>query len=197
MSDSKSVDKSGIILAGGEGKRMGAYKPLVPFRGRPLVQYPFEVLDSFCDEVIVAHGAALDARLVLALADKPKFVKDDGSGPLAGLAAAAEAAAGEWLFVAPCDSPFLAVPLYDELFAAVGGRHGACFSVDGVPNPLVAVLRREEALFASREALSEGLRGVRDAFTKIDVALVPGSRLDLLDLDSPEDKWAAEEGPES
>lgn len=166
---------------------MGGSKPFAQFRGRPLVTYPFGVLSSLCSEVVVAHGPALDPRLVLALGDRVRFVADPGLGPLPALLAAAEAAKGEWLLVAPCDAPFLTPGMYEELLAAVGQREGACYSVEGKVQPLVAVLRREEAAFAFREAVDRGRRSPREALAQIDVVLVPGAAQDLADVDTPED----------
>lgn len=172
---------------------MGGSKPFAQFRGRPLVTYPFGALSSLCGEVVVAHGPALDPRLVLAL-PSARFVPDPGQGPLPALLAAAEAAKGEWLLIAPCDSPFVTRGMYEELLGAVGQREGACYSVDGMPQPLVAALRREEAAFAFREALDRGRRSPREALARIDVVLVPGAAQDLLDLDTPQDVRDAEGG---
>ncbi|HVM45878.1 MAG TPA: NTP transferase domain-containing protein, partial [Candidatus Thermoplasmatota archaeon] len=35
---------TGVVLAGGHGARMGAFKPLLPFRGRPLLHHALDAL---------------------------------------------------------------------------------------------------------------------------------------------------------
>jgi molybdenum cofactor cytidylyltransferase len=48
---------SGIVLAAGTGRRFGATKQLVPFRGRPLAQHAVDALASAgVDEVVVVTG---------------------------------------------------------------------------------------------------------------------------------------------
>lgn len=185
--------RSGIILAGGEGRRIGGAKALVELRGRPLVAYALDLMAKVADETIVAHGTTVDARLAAIVGGRATLVPDPGEGPLGALLAAAEKARGDWLVVAPVDAPFVTPEMFEELFAAVGSRDGACFAADGVPNPLVAVVRREKALEALDEARFRGKRGVKDAWAMIDVTLVQGAAHDLADVDTPDDLRRAEE----
>lgn len=182
------ISCSGIVLAGGTGRRMGAYKPLVPFRGRPLVAWSVEALAPLCQEVLVAHGPFLKAELQQALGGRVTFVADEGVGPLAALVAAAQQAKGEWLLIAPCDAPFLTRLLYEELLAAAGKREGAIASADGVLDPLVSVLRRDAALVALRSAAWLGARSPVEAMRSMQLALVPVAAQDVWDVDTPEDK---------
>jgi molybdopterin-guanine dinucleotide biosynthesis protein A len=95
-----------IILAGGKAddplaQKYGvANKTLVPYKGRPLVEYTLEALT----------GAGLETILVGAKADlKPlpkQFVPDSG-GMIDNLEAGVRAAKGEKLLVSTGDMPFL------------------------------------------------------------------------------------------
>lgn len=191
-----AIERTGIVLAGGRGERMGgAYKPLVPFRGRPLVAWSLDALRPLVDEVLIACGPAANAALLAPVVGEARIVPDAAEGPLGGLVAAARVAKGEWLLVAPADSPFLAPEVYATLLGAARGREGAHFVQDGHAQALVAAYRRDAILRAS-----EGARSVRDAAARMDVARVEAAGalgLALRDVDTPEDlaRAAAREQP--
>lgn len=94
-----------VILAGGQGRRMGgADKGLLDYRGRPLVEWVLDALAPQVAEILISANRNLDryaryGRRVLpdALPDFP--------GPLAGVLAALDAVDTEWLLAVPCDTP--------------------------------------------------------------------------------------------
>jgi len=110
---------TGIILAGGLGRRMGGVdKGLQLLDGRPLVRHVAERLAPQVDHLLInanrsqAEYAALGYPV---LADEiPDF-----AGPLAGLHAALSAAATPWVATAPCDSPYLPFDLVSRLQASL------------------------------------------------------------------------------
>ena len=183
--------RSGIVLAGGRGERMGGPKPLAPFRGRPLAAWAADALRPHCEEVLVAHGPSLDPALADALPGT-RPVLDPGEGPHGGLTAAARAARGDWLLVAPGDAPFLTPALYGALLDAAQGREGAVFLVEGQVQPLTVALRRDAWL-----AAAEGARSVWAALDRIDVARVDAGAhaAALRDVDTPEDLARAASEP--
>jgi molybdopterin-guanine dinucleotide biosynthesis protein A len=110
---------TGVILAGGLGRRMGgADKGLLELCGRPLAAWVAERLAPQVDELLISANrngeryAALGHRVV---GDRiPGF-----AGPLAGLHAALAAAAHPLVVTAPCDSPFLPADLVFRLFSGL------------------------------------------------------------------------------
>jgi molybdopterin-guanine dinucleotide biosynthesis protein A len=107
-----------VILAGGEGRRIGGGKPLRLLGGMTLLDRALGIARRWSDEVLVADGKS----------DVPGL-----EGPLGGVAAAL-APGGDVLTVA-CDMPFLPDDLPERLgrtsalaaVAASGGRlHPVC-----------------------------------------------------------------------
>jgi molybdopterin-guanine dinucleotide biosynthesis protein A len=106
---------SGVVLAGGQGRRMGGVdKGLQPFRGRPMAQWAIERLAPQVEELLVNANQNLH--------EYERFgypvVRDEiggFSGPLAGLHAAMKAARNELVVTVPCDSPFLPDDLVSRL----------------------------------------------------------------------------------
>jgi len=141
MSDNKIT---GVILAGGLGRRMGGIdKGLQELRGRPMVHWVVERLAPQVDELLINANqngeryAAFGHRVV------PDQIPDF-AGPLAGLHAALSAAAHPLVATAPCDSPFLPADLVSRLFSALTAT-GADLAVARTfdqPHPVFCLCRR-------------------------------------------------------
>ncbi|WP_328799700.1 molybdenum cofactor guanylyltransferase MobA [Sedimentimonas flavescens] len=113
---------AGLILAGGQGRRMGgADKALLALAGRPLIAH---VAARLAPQVgclaISANGDA--ARFAdLGCPMLPDAPGHRGEGPLAGVLAGlewAEAQGADLLVTASCDTPFLPDDLVARLVAA-------------------------------------------------------------------------------
>jgi len=194
----------GVVLAGGEGRRMGPgpLKPLRPLGGRPMVAHVVERLrPQVMDLVIVANDPSPVFRSlkVAVIPDPPdvqRAAKREGRrlGPLAGVLAGMEWArrhhphAG-WILTAPADVPFLPLDLTVRL---CGLMH--------VPEPDVLMVRhgkrREHTLAVwsvklapdlRRAVLKEGVRRV-DEFARRHVfeeLVWPGGAEPFLNVNTP------------
>lgn len=114
-----------VILAGGEGRRIGGGKPLRVLGGRPLLDHALAAARHWSGAVAVGvrDPAQAGGAGVPLIADVP-----DIAGPLAGLAAAMDWAAGQGadrVLVVPCDMPFLPPDLADRLARALTPDAGA------------------------------------------------------------------------
>ncbi|OYV34196.1 MAG: molybdenum cofactor guanylyltransferase [Rhodospirillales bacterium 20-64-7] len=111
-----SVRVAGLVLAGGESRRMGIMdKPLLPVGGRPMIAWVIEAL-GVVDIAISANGdLARFAAFGLPILPDGEF---SGQGPLAGLLAGLDWAAtlgADVLLSAPGDTPFLPADLAASL----------------------------------------------------------------------------------
>ncbi len=135
---------TGVILAGGLGRRMGGIdKGLQELRGRPLTAWVVERLAPQVDELLINANqnperyAAFGHRVV------PDQIPDF-AGPLAGLHAALSAATHPLVATAPCDSPFLPEDLISRLFEALTapGADLAVARTFDQPHPVFCLCRR-------------------------------------------------------
>lgn len=196
----------GVVLAGGEGRRMGPgpLKPLRPLGGRPMVAHVVERLrPQVMDLVVVANDPLPAARAlkVPVIPDPPdiqRAAKREGRrlGPLAGVLAGMEWARKHhphvgWILTAPADVPFLPLDLTVRL---CGLMH--------VPEPDVLMVRhgrrREHTLAVwsvklapdlRRAILEEGVRRV-DAFASryaLAELVWPGGAAPFLNVNTPDD----------
>jgi len=110
---------SGVILAGGLGRRMGGVdKGLQLLDGRPLVLHVAERLAPQVGPLLINANRSMAEYAALGypvIADRiPDFV-----GPLAGLHSALAACSTPLVMTAPCDSPFLPDNLVSRLYGAI------------------------------------------------------------------------------
>lgn len=198
----------GVVLAGGEGKRMGPgpLKPLRLLAGRPMVAHVVERLrPQVMDLVVIANqpAAAFKALKVAVIADPPDIRRaarrEEGGkgrklGPLAGILAGMEWAKAHhphagWILTAPADVPFLPLDLTVRL---CGHMH--------VPEPDVLMVRhggRREHTIAvwsvklaadlRRALLEEGVRRVEEFARRYDFAELvwPGGAAPFLNVNTP------------
>jgi molybdenum cofactor guanylyltransferase len=109
---------TGLILAGGQGRRMGGVdKGLQVLRDRPMIEWVIERLRPQVSEIVINANQNLDAYRAYG----HRVVADavgGFAGPLAGLHAGLCAATTDALVTVPCDSPFLPLDLVKRLNAA-------------------------------------------------------------------------------
>jgi molybdopterin-guanine dinucleotide biosynthesis protein A len=135
---------SGVVLAGGQGRRMGTIdKGLVPLDGRPMVQHVLDRLRPQVDELLInanQHRAEYEAFGHGVFAD----AIGGFAGPLAGLHVALTRAAHPLVATVPCDSPFLPEDLIARLYAALRAKDAdlAVARTFDQPHPVFALVRR-------------------------------------------------------
>ena len=137
-------DVTGIVLAGGQGRRMGNVdKGFVELAGRPLVAH------------VIARLAPQVATLVINANRNGTRYAEFGypvvadavggyAGPLAGLHAGLAAAKTDFVVTSPCDSPFLPGDLVARLASAFDAPRVdlAVARTFDQPHPVFALARR-------------------------------------------------------
>ncbi|MCC7268897.1 MAG: NTP transferase domain-containing protein [Caulobacteraceae bacterium] len=134
-----------VVLAGGEGRRMGGGKPLRPFGDTTLVAHALAMARRWSPTVAVAVRSA---DQVEGLRDV-RLLYDDTAigGPAAGLASAfafAAEAGTPTLLTLPCDAPNLPADLLTRLRAALRPPAGVAVATSlGRLHPACALWRSE------------------------------------------------------
>jgi molybdopterin-guanine dinucleotide biosynthesis protein A len=134
---------SGIILAGGLGRRMGGVdKGLQVLRGKPMVQHVIERLAPQVAEIVINanQNAATYAKF------GHRVVADDiagYAGPLAGLHAGMKASQHPLVVTVPCDSPFLPADLVSRLKNKIGAADLAVAKTGDQPHPVFSLMRTD------------------------------------------------------
>lgn len=143
MSDSKGI--TGVILAGGMGRRMGGVdKGLQVLRGRPMVAWVIDRLQPQVGSLIINANQNLERYGQFGCPVVPDRIPDF-AGPLAGLHAALSAAQTPLVATAPCDSPFLPEDLIFRLFSALTAADAdlAVARTFDQPHPVFCLCKRQ------------------------------------------------------
>ena len=180
----KREDITGIVLAGGQSRRMGSDKAMLEFRGKKLIEFSLAVMQEVAGTTIISanHG------LFNSLADAVVADTHTGIGPLGGLEAGLRVSRTRVNLVAPCDTPFLSVVVlrhildYVETYDAV-----VPISADGKIEPLTAYYSRDVLPVIERQ-IKQGdykmqhlLQNIRTKYLLID-----GSHV-LKNMNTPDD----------
>jgi molybdenum cofactor guanylyltransferase len=132
---------SGIVLAGGQGRRMGGVdKGLQPLRGKPMAAWVLERLAPQVDEIIVNANQNLEAYARFGHRVVPDAI-GGFAGPLAGLHAGLSAARHPLAVTVPCDSPFLPLDLVARLRKALRENELAVAKTGDQPHPVFSLVR--------------------------------------------------------
>lgn len=141
------------IMLGGMSTRMGRDKALVTLGGKTLLERAVERWSGYGAGLQLSVGreerAALAPEGIPAVADVyPE------RGPLGGIHAGLSVCHTPLLLVTAVDSPFLTCEQADVLLRAIGDAQACVFAVEGRPQPLFGLYRRECRALAESMILS-------------------------------------------
>ncbi len=126
---------TGIILAGGESKRMGTLKPLVEYKGKPLIRWLYDALSPICSEIIIIANSGDFSELPV------KVYPDNypGTGPAAGIEAGLGHCSTSLAIITSCDTPNLPTAFFEYLLAHHQGFDISIAGHDETNEPLIGV----------------------------------------------------------
>lgn len=111
---SKPDAVTGIILAGGEGRRMGGQdKGWLSLQGLPMIRRAIERLEPQVNEIVISANRNLEAYEQLG----KRIYRDETpyQGPLGGIAACLEQCETEYALIVPTDAPLIPLDLVARL----------------------------------------------------------------------------------
>jgi molybdopterin-guanine dinucleotide biosynthesis protein A len=126
----------GFVVAGGQSRRMGRDKALLPWGGRTLLDHAIERLQGITDDVRVLSGpiARYESHGVPVVSDAVR-----GHGPLGGVFTGLLAQGRSLGLFLAVDLPAVPVALLDSLVAAASGFDAVVPVWTRGPEPLCAV----------------------------------------------------------
>lgn len=189
----------GIVLCGGESKRMGRPKAWLPFGNELMLPRVVRLLREAVSPVVVVAAPGQD---VPTLPSEVVVVRDEakGRGPLQGLAAGLKALKGRVSasYLSSCDVPLLH-PSFVQRVIELLGDHSICVPhVDDRYHPLAAIYRLDVQDAVERLLADDRLRPMflfesaptRFVLAEELIGADPGLE-SLRNLNTPEDYQAA------
>ncbi len=131
---------SGILLAGGKSKRMGEDKAFLHYRNKELYTYPLEILEHFCDEILISSANILFSKTSYEIyADETPDL-----GPMGGLLTCLKNIQNEYALVLSCDTPGLNINCVSELLEQINGQNIMVgLNSEKRPEPLVGIYKKD------------------------------------------------------
>jgi molybdenum cofactor guanylyltransferase len=198
------TELSGIIVAGGQSRRMGTNMALIELEGRPLIQHVLDVLKELSDDLVIVTNtpeqyASFGVRLVGDVIP--------GRGVLCGIYSGLLAVQNLYSFVVGCDMPFLNIELLRRMAELTPGCDAVVPWLDSGPEPSSAetakaqgthplhAIYSKDCLSAMRQSLVKGdvramafFADIRVCYLKSDeIDRIDPSRRSLMNLNTPSD----------
>lgn len=172
---------SGVILAGGESRRLGRNKALLRIGGQALIERVVEAIAPLTAEVIVVVASPEQAA-ALPLPAWVRVASDryPGCGSLGGIYTGLATSSEPWILVVACDMPFLNPALLRRLIAARRGVDAVVPYLEGQPEPLHA-LYSKTCLVPIEGMLRAGQLKIAPLFEAVRVRYVAEETIDRID----------------
>jgi molybdopterin-guanine dinucleotide biosynthesis protein A len=195
FSDASQKRLAGIVLCGGQSKRMGRPKAWLPFGPELMLPRVVRLLREAVQPVVVVAAPDQD---VPPLPADVAILRDEerGHGPLQGLAAGLQALLGtaDAAYLSSCDVPFLK-PAFVRRLAELLGDHAICVPKVGDYHHSLAAIYRIDVLPVVKQLLGENRLRPFFLFEAVPTRVVEASELadvdpefqTLRNLNTPED----------
>jgi len=189
----------GIVLCGGQSRRMGRPKAWLPFAGELMLPRVVRLLREAVGPIVVVAAPDQEVPPVPA---EVAIVRDEekGRGPLQGLSAGLAALQGQAdaAYLSSCDVPFLQPAFVRRLIDLLGDHQICVPQVGEFHHPLAAVYRLEVRETVAR-LLAEGRLRPFFLFQEVPTRVVTAAELadvdpafqSLRNLNTPEEYEAA------
>lgn len=129
-----------VVLAGGQGSRMGGAKAFRELRGMPLIEWVLGAVEPQSADIVISANEDIEAFEALGFPVIQDLVPGF-AGPLAGLHAAMRQTRNAWVASVPCDVPFLPDDVIFRLLEAAGEAEASFAVVNGKREPAIAIYR--------------------------------------------------------
>jgi len=162
------------IQAGGESRRMGEEKALLPFIGIPLIQRVINRVESLGDELLITTNRPQSYQKF-----NLPLVEDllPGHGALGGLYTALSVAHFPVVIVVACDMPFVNAEILALAIRELQSNEADVVIPETTKGyePFHAVYRRANCLPAIQRALDGGERRLISWFPEVKIRVIPES----------------------
>lgn len=170
---------SAIVLAGGQARRLGRDKALLPWQGRTLIEHIVAQLTELSDDVLVITGTE---RRYQELLDVPIFADEiKNIGPMGGLYTGLTHARSEYSLIVACDMPLLTRAIIDLLRSELDSSVRAVVpEVQGHRVPTLAIYHKE-CLAVIERLLIQGITALQALLDSAPTKVIPETQLRIID----------------
>lgn len=181
----------GLVLTGGESRRMKKDKSSLQFHGQTQTAFGVELLSKFCEKVFISNRKEQkddpDKKGFAQIHDAAQY---SNIGPLGGILSAMTANSDVAWLVLACDLPFVKETTIETLLSKRNPQKIATAyksSHDNLPEPLCAIYE-PAARVQLLKFLSQDIHCPRKIMINSDVQLLePSGKMDLENINNPDE----------
>ena len=168
---------TGIVLAGGENRRMGKDKAFLRVAGMPMIEHVLRALRKSVERIIIVTNspgayASYDALVITDACNK--------RGPLTGIYSGLLHTRDEYNMVVACDMPFLNSRLLSYMTGLAGEYDAVLPKIGHFIEPLHAVYRKG-LLQVIEDHIKKEQQRIQNIFTGLRVRYVTEKEIDRFD----------------
>ncbi len=196
---------SGIILAGGEGRRIGGYKALKKLARIPLILHVVCKLQPFFGELLIITNRPGYLNLIKKDLTGTRIIKDEylsdkvDRSSLVGIYTGLKNSNFSHSFIVACDMPFLNLDLINYMAGKIENYDALVPQINGFIEPLHAIFSRE-CLSNFQKSILKGDFKVSDILNSLSVNYVKENEivkfdpnyLSIFNINRPDDLEKAE-----
>lgn len=170
---------TGIILAGGESKRLGVNKAFIELDSKKLIEHIYLKLDKIFDKIIIVTNSLNNFRNFQA-----KIIRDKvpGIGPLGAILWGLEASTSKYNFITGCDSPFIKNEIIQLLIKKINQADVIIPYSNKGYEPLLAIYSKN-CLEAIKKSINSGDLRIISFFPEVKVKIISEDEIRECDPD--------------
>ncbi len=168
---------TGVILAGGESRRMGSDKSLLPIHGARFIDHVYARLAALFDEVIIVTNSP-ELYQEIPCRKVPDIYPAQGA--LAGIHSGVKHARHPAAFVVGCDMPFVSGELVRRICSA-GDQGDLVLPLSSSGHEPLHALYGKSCLTAMEQVLNSGRKRILSFFDQVKVVEIAAEQLQLID----------------
>jgi molybdopterin-guanine dinucleotide biosynthesis protein A len=182
---------TGVILAGGENRRMPLLKAFIEVEGQKIIEKNLTIMkDLFREVFIVTNQPEAYSYLGVPMLGDVY----DSRGPMTGIFTVLLNSSQNWVFITACDMPFIHKPLIKHIYSKRENFDAVVPSLKNRTEPLFALYSTrllgsmEKAVLEDRKSLNDFLRGKRVQYIPIkEIGKLDPDVLSFVNLNTPAD----------
>lgn len=168
---------TGIVLAGGESRRMGSDKAFLTLEGAPLIEHVLRVLKSICSHCIIVTN---DPQRYASFSAQVVTDKGERRGPLTGIFTGLYHSTEPYNLIVACDMPFLQTSLLSYMAGLAEGYDVVAPKIGEYTEPLHAIYHRR-LLPVAEERIQNNDQRISGIYREALVRIVTEEEIDRFD----------------
>jgi len=184
-------DCTGVILAGGENKRMPVPKAFIEVEGQRIIERNLGIMKQLFKEVFIITNQP-ESYIYLGV---PLFGDIYNiRGPMTGIFTALVNSKNSWIFISACDMPFLNGHLIEYLYSKRDDFSAVVPMAGDRVEPLFAfyskslLLLMEESILMGRPVIKDFLKNKKVKYVTVDeIKKIDPEMRSFINLNTPED----------